>query len=49
MLRLQMEHIDFLTKSIEEMDEDIKKTESMNEYIELIMRFRGLAEEAQNE
>ena len=25
MLKLQMEHIDFLTKSIEEMDEDIKK------------------------
>ena len=24
MLKLQMEHIDFLTKSIEEMDEDIK-------------------------
>ena len=25
MLKLQMEHIDFLTKSIEEMDADIKK------------------------
>ena len=24
MLKLQMEHIDFMTKSIEEMDEDIK-------------------------
>ncbi len=43
MLKLQMEHIDFLTKSIEEMDEDIKKkTESMNEYIELIDEIPGI-------
>lgn len=43
MLKLQMEHIDFLTKSIEEMDEDIqKKTESMNEYIELIDEISGI-------
>ena len=43
MLKLQMEHIDFLTKSIEDMDEDIKKkTESMNEYIELIDEIPGI-------
>ena len=43
MLKLQMEHIDFLTKSIEGMDEDIKKkTESMNEYIELLDEIPGI-------
>ena len=29
MLKLQLEHIDFLSKSIEEMDEDIKKKRSL--------------------
>lgn len=29
MLKLQLEHIDFLSKSIEEMDEDIKKKQSL--------------------
>jgi hypothetical protein len=29
MLKLQLQHIDFLSKSIEEMDEDIKKKQSL--------------------
>ena len=29
MLKLQLEHIDFLSKSIEEMDEDIKKKQNL--------------------
>ena len=31
MLKLQLQHIDFLSSSIAEMDEDIKKTESIEE------------------
>lgn len=33
MLKLQIQHIDFLSQSIQEMDNDIKKTEDYEEYL----------------
>ena len=44
MLKLQLDHIDFLSKSISEMDEDIKKkTETCEECIELLDEIPGIA------
>lgn len=42
MLKLQLQHIDFLTSAIAEMDADVKKTDSISEYIELLDEIPGV-------
>ena len=42
MLKFQLNHIDFLTRSIEKMDLEIKKTEKIAEYIKLLDEIPGI-------
>ncbi len=42
MLKLQIQHIDFLSQSIKEMDNDIKKTEDCEEYLDLLDEIPGI-------
>lgn len=50
MLKFQHNHIDFLTRSIEEMDLEVKKTEKIAEYISLLDEiFLELGREVQKE